>query len=63
MSLNPPPLPCCFDGPVLSAGRGVPSRWQQESEADVFGVSTSTGINFDKYDEIPVEVEGHNVPP
>ena len=43
-------------------GGNVPSRWQQESEEDVFGAAASTGINFDKYDDIPVEVKGDNVP-
>ena len=31
-------------------------------EAELFG-DTSTGINFDRYDEIQVDVQGHDVPP
>jgi ATP-dependent RNA helicase DDX3X len=52
--------------------RGV-GRWTQHGhqpaprdarlEAQYFPKDSNTGINFDKYDEIPVETSGHNCPP
>jgi len=32
-------------------------------ETELFGNQVSSGINFDKYDDIPVEVSGREVPP
>ncbi|GLV43348.1 vasa [Carabus blaptoides fortunei] len=34
-----------------------------EDESEMFGTSITSGINFDKYDNIPVEVTGDNVLP
>lgn len=48
-------------------GKHVPGPPNQRVERDLFGVAndpskTSTGINFDKYDDIPVEASGTGVP-
>ncbi|KAI8818640.1 P-loop containing nucleoside triphosphate hydrolase protein [Fimicolochytrium jonesii] len=32
-------------------------------EAHLFSANNNTGINFEKYDEIPVEASGNNIPP
>lgn len=34
----------------------------QRLEEELFGSQQNTGINFDKYDDIPVETSGKNVP-
>ena len=48
-------------------GKHVPGPPNQRLERELFGVPNDvtkqqTGINFDKYDDIPVEATGHDVP-
>ncbi|KAG5355318.1 ATP-dependent RNA helicase DED1 [Yarrowia sp. C11] len=48
-------------------GKHVPGPRNERTEVDIFGVADdsrfqSTGINFDNYDEIPVEATGNDVP-
>ncbi|KAI9851705.1 MAG: DEAD-box ATP-dependent RNA helicase [Thelocarpon superellum] len=64
-------------GPVSSArgggdgqwrdGKHVPGPANQRVERELFGVPNDpskqqTGLNFEKYDDIPVEASGHDVP-
>ncbi|KAF0894843.1 hypothetical protein E2562_003727 [Oryza meyeriana var. granulata] len=56
-------------------GFGGPRRWDREpnpfgnedaaaaDEPEVFDAHQNTGINFDAYEDIPVETSGQNVPP
>ena len=48
-------------------GKHIPGPVNQRLERELFGVPNDvtkqqTGINFDKYDDIPVEASGHDVP-
>ena len=48
-------------------GKHIPGTPNPRLERDLFGVpndptKTATGINFEKYDEIPVEASGTEVP-
>ncbi|KAG5354777.1 ATP-dependent RNA helicase DED1 [Yarrowia sp. B02] len=48
-------------------GKHVPGPRNERTETDIFGSANderfqSTGINFDNYDEIPVEATGNDVP-
>ena len=48
-------------------GKHVPGPANQRLERELFGVPNDptkqqTGINFEKYDDIPVEASGHDVP-
>lgn len=48
-------------------GIHIPAPRNERLELDLFGepgdpFKQSTGINFDKYADIPVEAKGHNVP-
>ncbi|KAI9841160.1 MAG: DEAD-box ATP-dependent RNA helicase [Sclerophora amabilis] len=48
-------------------GKHVPGPPNPRTERDLFGIpndpaKTQTGINFEKYDDIPVEASGHDVP-
>eukprot|EP00762_Andalucia_godoyi_P006163 ANDGO_01693.mRNA.1 ATP-dependent RNA helicase DED1 len=38
-------------------------REREPTEEELFGSSLSAGINFDRYEDIPVETTGHDVPP
>lgn len=55
-SFNTPARP--LNGPSPSHG----ARRTDEAEKEIF-TKSNTGINFDKYDDIPVEATGHDVPP
>ena len=48
-------------------GKHIPGPANQRLERELFGVTDDptkqqTGINFEKYDDIPVEASGHDVP-
>ncbi|KAI5795205.1 ATP-dependent RNA helicase ded1 [Geopyxis carbonaria] len=48
-------------------GKHIPGPPNQRTERELFGVpndgtTQGMGINFDKYDDIPVEASGHDVP-
>lgn len=48
-------------------GKHIPGPVNQRLERELFGIPSdnknhATGINFEKYDDIPVEASGHDVP-
>jgi hypothetical protein len=50
------------DGAAAGTGPRAAAARDERLERELFGVA-NTGINFDKYDDIPVEATGHDVPP
>jgi ATP-dependent RNA helicase DDX3X len=50
-----------FDAPSRSA-KEYPLPRNPRIEAELFGKQHNTGINFDKYEDIPVDASGQNVP-
>lgn len=55
-----------FSGKFVD-GKHIPGPTNERAEIELFGAADdpkfqSTGINFDNYDEIPVEATGHDVP-
>ncbi|RNA21888.1 ATP-dependent RNA helicase DDX3X [Brachionus plicatilis] len=50
------------NGPVSMNEWGRPLEADQEVENELFGQKPSNGINFDTYEDIPVETTGDNLP-